>query len=139
MLDAITRAGGPSAQGYDTWVTLERQGHRASVPFGALVYEPSNNIFVIPNDTIYLYSEPQTFVAFGAAGGGGGQGGRDITNSMRGGFRWQRLSESMAASTMDRPIRAMSSFIAVKRARSPNGSASIARNSRDRSFQSFTT
>ena len=28
----------------------------------------SNNIFVIPNDTIYLYSEPQTFVAFGAAG-----------------------------------------------------------------------
>ena len=74
ILDAITRAGGPSAQGYDTWVTLERQGHRASVPFGALVYEPSNNIFVIPNDTIYLYSEPQTFVAFGAAGGGGAGG-----------------------------------------------------------------
>jgi polysaccharide export outer membrane protein len=68
ILDVITRAGGPSAQGYDTWVTLERQGHRASVPFGALVYEPANNIFVIPNDTIYLYSEPQTFVAFGAAG-----------------------------------------------------------------------
>lgn len=68
ILDAVTRAGGPSAQGYDTWVTLEREGHRASVPFGALVYEPSNNIFVIPNDTIYLYSEPQTFVAFGAAG-----------------------------------------------------------------------
>ena len=68
ILDVVTRAGGPSAQGYDTWVTLERQGHRASVPFGALVYEPSNNIFVIPSDTIYLYSEPQTFVAFGAAG-----------------------------------------------------------------------
>ena len=139
ILDAITRAGGPSAQGYDTWVTLEREGHRASVPFGALVYEPSNNIFVIPNDTIYLYSEPQTFVAFGAAGGGAHREDRDITNSMRGGFRWQRPSESMAASTMDRRIRAMSSFIAVKRARSPNGSGSIARNSRDRSFQSFTT
>jgi polysaccharide export outer membrane protein len=76
MLDAITRAGGPSAQGYDTWVTLERQGHRASVPFGALIYEPANNIFVLPNDTIYLYSEPQTFVAFGAAGGGQAQGGQ---------------------------------------------------------------
>lgn len=76
ILDAITRAGGPSTQGYDTWVTLERAGHRASVPFGALVYEPSNNIYVLPNDTIYLYSQPQTFVAFGAAGGGalGGQG-----------------------------------------------------------------
>lgn len=68
ILDVITRAGGPSTQGYDTWVTLERAGHRASVPFGALVYEPSNNIFVLPNDTIYLYSQPQTFVAFGAAG-----------------------------------------------------------------------
>jgi polysaccharide export outer membrane protein len=76
ILDAITRAGGPSAQGYDTWVTLERQGHRASIPFGALVYEPANNIFVIPNDTIYLYSEPQTFVAFGAVGGTGAQGGQ---------------------------------------------------------------
>ncbi|OJW64578.1 MAG: sugar ABC transporter substrate-binding protein [Afipia sp. 64-13] len=68
ILDAITRAGGPSTQGYDTWVTLERAGHRASVPFGSLVYEPSNNIYVIPNDTIYLYNQPQTFVAFGAAG-----------------------------------------------------------------------
>ena len=68
ILDAITRAGGPITQGYDIWVTLERQGHRASVPFGALVYEPSNNIYVLPNDVIYLYSQPQTFVAFGAAG-----------------------------------------------------------------------
>jgi polysaccharide export outer membrane protein len=68
ILDAITRAGGTNSQGYDIWVTLEREGHRASVPFGSLVYEPANNIFVIPNDTIYLYSQPQTFVAFGAAG-----------------------------------------------------------------------
>ncbi len=71
ILDAIARAGGPGTQGYDTWVTLEREGHRASVPFGALLYEPSNNIYVIPNDVIYLYSQPQTFVAFGAAGAQG--------------------------------------------------------------------
>ena len=68
LLDAITRAGGPRSQGFDTWVMLERAGRRATVPFGALVYEPSNNIFVHPNDTIYLYREPQTFVAFGASG-----------------------------------------------------------------------
>ena len=68
LLDAIARAGGPKAQGYDTWVSLERGGKRAKVPFGALVYEPSNNIFVHPQDTIYVYREPQTFVAFGAAG-----------------------------------------------------------------------
>jgi polysaccharide export outer membrane protein len=66
ILDAITRAGGPASQGYDTWVTLERQGHRASIPFGALVYEPANNIYTLPNDVIFLYRQPQTFLAFGA-------------------------------------------------------------------------
>ena len=69
ILDVIARAGGPLTQGYDMWVSLERQGHRASVPFGALLYEPSNNIYVLPNDVIYVYSQPQTFVAFGATGG----------------------------------------------------------------------
>jgi polysaccharide export outer membrane protein len=68
VLDAITRAGGPANQGYDMWVTLERRGHRATIPFGALLYEPANNIYVVPNDVIYLYNQPQTFVAFGAAG-----------------------------------------------------------------------
>ena len=68
ILDEITRAGGPKGQGYDTWVMLEREGKRATVPFGALVYEPKNNIYARPNDTIYLYREPQTFVAFGASG-----------------------------------------------------------------------
>lgn len=68
VLDAVARAGGPVTQGYDMWVSLERMGHRASVPFGALMYEPANNIFVLPNDVIYLYTQPQTFVAFGAAG-----------------------------------------------------------------------
>lgn len=76
ILDTITSAGGPKGQGFDTWVMLEREGKRATVPFGALVYEPSNNIFTRPNDTIYVYSEPQTFVALGALGAGplGGSG-----------------------------------------------------------------
>lgn len=68
ILDGIARAGGPGNQGYDEWVTLERTGLRASVPLGALINEPTNNIYIQPNDVIYLYSQPQTFVAFGAAG-----------------------------------------------------------------------
>jgi len=68
ILDAIARAGGPSTPGYDTMVMLERNGHRATAPFGALVYQPSNNVYAHPGDTIYLYSEPQTFLAFGASG-----------------------------------------------------------------------
>ena len=68
LLDTITRAGGPSGQGFDTWVMLERGRRREIVPFGALVYNPSNNIYTHPDDTIYVYREPQTFVAFGATG-----------------------------------------------------------------------
>jgi polysaccharide export outer membrane protein len=67
ILDAITRASLKSP-GYDLWVMLERHGHREIIPFGALVYEPANNIYVRPQDTIFIYSEPQTFLAFGATG-----------------------------------------------------------------------
>jgi polysaccharide biosynthesis/export protein len=68
LLDIITRAGGLKDQGQDMWLVLERHGHRASVPFGSLVYEPGNNIWAWPGDTIYLYKEPQTYLAFGASG-----------------------------------------------------------------------
>jgi polysaccharide export outer membrane protein len=68
ILDEITRAGGPKGQGFDTWVMLEREGKRATVPFGALVYESQNNIYARPNDTIYVYREPQTIIVFGASG-----------------------------------------------------------------------
>ena len=49
-------------------MVLERHGHRAAVPFGSLIYEPGNNIWAWPDDTIYLYKEPQTYIAFGASG-----------------------------------------------------------------------
>lgn len=71
VLDIISRAGGPKGQGWETWVTLERAGRRATVPFGALVYQPANNIWVHPGDTIYVYREPQIFLAFGASGSQG--------------------------------------------------------------------
>jgi polysaccharide export outer membrane protein len=68
MLDVIARAGGTGSPGSDTWVILERNKRRAVAPFGALIYEQANNVFVHPDDTIYLYREPQTFLAFGAIG-----------------------------------------------------------------------
>jgi polysaccharide export outer membrane protein len=75
LLDVISRAGLTStggtttgAAGAETWVILERSGKRAIAPFGALIYEPVNNVYVHPNDTIYLYREPQTFLTFGAVG-----------------------------------------------------------------------
>ena len=72
VLDSITRAGGPKSQAYDEWVMLERDGKRDIVPFGALLYEAAaNNIWTHPNDTIFLYNEPQTYTAFGAFGSQG--------------------------------------------------------------------
>jgi polysaccharide export outer membrane protein len=74
MLDVISRAGmvtagtSTGAAGAETWVLLERNGRRAIAPFGALIYESANNVYVHPNDTIYLYREPQTFLSFGAVG-----------------------------------------------------------------------
>ena len=68
LLDAITRAGGIKGQGWDTVVEMERDGKRAIAPFASLVYDPRNNIWAHPNDTIYVFREPQTFLAFGAAG-----------------------------------------------------------------------
>jgi polysaccharide biosynthesis/export protein len=68
LTDAITRAGGITGPGWETWVVLERGGKRATVPFANLVYWPSNNIFVQPGDRIYLYREPIKFLAFGATG-----------------------------------------------------------------------
>ena len=74
LLDVISRAGlvnpgsSTGAAGAETWVILERNGRRAIAPFGALIYESANNIYIHPNDTIYLYREPQTFLTFGAVG-----------------------------------------------------------------------
>lgn len=68
LLDVITRAGGLKDQGQNTWVVLERQGKRAAAPFASLVFDPGNNIWAWPGDTIYVYQEPQTYLAFGASG-----------------------------------------------------------------------
>ena len=74
ILDSIARAGGPKTAGYDSMVLLERGGHRATASFGALVYQAANNIYARPGDTIYVYSQPQTFLALGAFGVLGGVG-----------------------------------------------------------------
>ncbi len=68
ITDAITRAGGISGPGHESWVTLERGGRRATVPFANLIYSSNNNIYVQPGDRIYVYREPQKFMAFGATG-----------------------------------------------------------------------
>jgi len=96
LLDVITRAGGLRDQGQDLWVVLERNGHRASVPFGSLVYEPGNNIWAWPGDTLYLYKEPQTYLAFGATGQ---QGQFQFTAGSQSSAWRMTLAEAVAAAS----------------------------------------
>jgi polysaccharide export outer membrane protein len=94
LLDVITRAGGIKDQGQDTWVVLERHGRRAAVPFGSLIYDQGNNIWAWPGDTIYLYKEPQTFLAFGASGA---QGQFQFTAGSQSSAWRMTLAEGLAA------------------------------------------
>jgi polysaccharide export outer membrane protein len=66
VLDVIARAGGIRWSGQELWVLVERNQKVAIAPFEALVFEPANNIYIHPQDTVYVYREPQTFLAFGA-------------------------------------------------------------------------
>jgi polysaccharide biosynthesis/export protein len=67
ILDAISRAGGPNAPGYEMLVKLQRGGKESTIPFDRLVRDADRNIFLQPNDTVYLYREPKKYSLFGAA------------------------------------------------------------------------
>jgi polysaccharide biosynthesis/export protein len=68
VLDAVSRGGATSSKGYDLFVTLQRGGREATISFNRLVREPANNVYLQPEDTIYIFSRPRTFLAFGATG-----------------------------------------------------------------------
>ncbi|PZO70751.1 MAG: sugar ABC transporter substrate-binding protein [Sphingomonas taxi] len=68
ILDVIARAEGISTPGVETYITLQRNNRTATVPFEVLVSDPSENIYVYPNDTIYVNRERRTYLAFGASG-----------------------------------------------------------------------
>jgi polysaccharide biosynthesis/export protein len=68
ILDVISKAGGIRWPGYETFVTLQRGGKRETVYFNTLIQNPSENVAVVPNDTVYVYREQRSFLAFGATG-----------------------------------------------------------------------
>lgn len=68
VLDMIARAGGPRYPGYESYVTLQRAGAEESILFNRLMQDASENIYVKPGDTIYVYREQRFYTAFGASG-----------------------------------------------------------------------
>jgi polysaccharide export outer membrane protein len=68
VLDVLSKAGGLKYPGYELFVTLQRKKRRATIYFPTLVNNPSENVYVAPGDTLYVYREQQKFVAVGALG-----------------------------------------------------------------------
>jgi polysaccharide biosynthesis/export protein len=66
MLAMIARAGGPKFEAIESWVTLQRDGKRVKVLLSRVVHDPSENIFMRPNDVIFLTREAPTFTVLGA-------------------------------------------------------------------------
>jgi polysaccharide biosynthesis/export protein len=66
LLALIARAGGPKFEAVESWVTLQRDGKRVKVLLSRVVHDPSENIFIRPNDVIFLTREAPTFTALGA-------------------------------------------------------------------------
>src|SRR5262249_21768621 len=62
----IARAGGPKFEAIESYVTLQRDGKRVKVLLSRIVHDPSENIFIRPNDVIFITRESPTFTALGA-------------------------------------------------------------------------
>jgi polysaccharide export outer membrane protein len=68
LLDVISAAGGSRAPDYETFVRLTRDARSANISLARIVRDPRENIFVRPDDLIYVYRDPQVFTVFGATG-----------------------------------------------------------------------
>ncbi|WP_198033180.1 polysaccharide biosynthesis/export family protein [Methylosinus sp. PW1] len=68
VLDVISRAGGIKYPGYESYVTLQREGHAVRVPFDRLVRAPPENVFVQPGDVVYVSRDPRSYTVLGATG-----------------------------------------------------------------------
>jgi polysaccharide biosynthesis/export protein len=66
LLSMIARAGGPKFEAIESYVTLQRDGRRVKVLLSRIVHDPSENIFIRPNDVIFLTREAPTFTVLGA-------------------------------------------------------------------------
>lgn len=66
LLTLIARAGGPKFEAIESYVTLQRGGKRVRVLLSRIVHEPSENIFLRPDDMVFVSHEAPTFTALGA-------------------------------------------------------------------------
>lgn len=66
LLDAVALSGGSAAAASDTAVQLTREGVTRRVRLDAVLQDPSENIYLRPDDLLVLVREPQSVVVLGA-------------------------------------------------------------------------
>ena len=68
LLDVLASAGGVRAPVNETFVELSRGSTTSRMPLLTIIANPSENIYLRPNDVLTLVRDPQTFIAYGATG-----------------------------------------------------------------------
>src|SRR6202795_2067876 len=66
LLALIARAGGPKFEAIESYVTLQRDGKQVRVLLSRVVHDPRENVFIRPNDVIFVTHEAPSFTALGA-------------------------------------------------------------------------
>jgi polysaccharide export outer membrane protein len=68
VLDGIAHAQGLKILDYEAYITLQRHGRKATASFSSLISNPANNIYLQPDDVIFVARQQRTFTALGASG-----------------------------------------------------------------------
>ena len=68
LLGAVARAGGPRFPGFETIVSVQRDGQVQTARLSDVVADPEQNLALLPGDTIYLTHRPDFYLALGATG-----------------------------------------------------------------------
>jgi polysaccharide export outer membrane protein len=68
ILDGIARAQGLKILDYEAYVTLQRHGKKATATFNSMVANPASNVYLQPDDVVFVSRQQRTFTALGASG-----------------------------------------------------------------------
>ncbi|MFC7052238.1 polysaccharide biosynthesis/export family protein [Hansschlegelia quercus] len=66
VLDVLATAGGSKEETFSTRITLQRGSSQGSAIMKDLIDNQADNVYVQPNDRIYVTRDPEIFLAFGA-------------------------------------------------------------------------
>ncbi len=65
IAEVVAKAGGPSAQPYESYVTLVRGRQTGTALLKTIIENPIENIYVEPGDQIFVTKDPRTFTVLG--------------------------------------------------------------------------